>query len=121
MDNKQKKLLGLSLIVSAITMLFTLLIAPGKSKKTSRFLSVLALIEGLAGLFVATEEPRRQLRDRRAETELDDSELFDEDEADDAVSVIHAELSRTQEGEDATPRLNREIPCDEDATEADFI
>lgn len=121
MDNKQKKLLGISLIVSAITMLFTLLIAPSKNKKTSRFLSVLAFIEGLVGLFVTTEEPRRQLRNRRSETELDDSELFDEDEADDAVSVIHAEISRAQETDDAAPHLDREIPCDEDATEADFI
>ena len=121
MDNKQKKVLGISLIVSAITMLFTLLIAPSKSKKTSRFLGVLAFLEGLAGLFVATEEPRRLRREHRAEVLTEDGELFDEDEADDAVSVIHAELSHTHEGEGGAPRLHIEVPCDEDACEEDFI
>ncbi|MBE6662791.1 MAG: hypothetical protein E7606_05910 [Ruminococcaceae bacterium] len=120
MDNKQKKILGISLIVSAITMLFTLIIAPARNKKTSRFLGFLAALEGLAGLFVTLEEPRRLLRQRRAELVVDDGELFDEDEADDAVSVIHAELSHSGEGEGA-PALHFDVPCDEEASEEDFI
>ncbi|MBO5305868.1 MAG: hypothetical protein J6B12_03805 [Clostridia bacterium] len=99
MDNKQKKLLGISLIVSAITMLFTLLVVPSRNKKASRFLGFLAVIEGLAGLFVATEEPRRELRRKKAEAFEDDGELFEEDEADDAADVIYAELSHTNEAD----------------------
>jgi len=120
MDNKQKKILGISLIASAITMLFTLIIVPSKSKKTSRFLSVLALLEGLAGLFVATEEPRQELRRRRAEALCDDAELFGDDEADDAASAIHSSLAYASEGEASAPHLHIEIPTDGEA-EADFI
>ena len=120
MDNKQKKVLGLSLIVSAITMLFTLLVAPSKDKRGSRFLAVLAFFEGLAGLLVAVEEPRRLLHRRSGDVEVDEDELFDEAEALAADSAMYAEPS--QEGEcECAPSLNREIPCDDEATEADFM
>ena len=120
MDNKQKKVLGLSLIVSAITMLFTLLVSPSKDKRGSRILAVLAFLEGITGLLVAVEEPRRLLHRRSGDVEIDEGELFDEAEATEADSAMYADPSRECECECA-PTLNREIPCDDEATEADFM
>ena len=117
MDKQNKKFLGISLIVSAITMLFTLLVAP-KDKRGARLLAFVAFLEGMAGLLVAVEEPRRLIRHRHADVEIDDGELFDEAEALDADSALYAEASG--EGECA-PCLNREVPCDEEATEEDFM
>ena len=117
MDKQNKKFLGISLIVSAITMLFTLLVAP-KDKKGARLLAFVAFLEGMAGLLVAVEEPRRLIRRRRADVEIDEDELFDEDEAPLADSVLYAEGAH--EGESA-PSLCREVPCDEEATEEDFM
>ncbi len=119
MDKQNKKFLGISLIVSAITMLFTLLVAP-KDKKGARILAFIAFLEGMAGLLVAVDEPRRLIRRRSADVEIDEGELFDEDEALDADSVLHAEGARENEGEGA-PSLCCDVPCDDEATEADFM
>ena len=115
MDKQNKKFLGISLIVSAITMLFTLLVAP-KDKKGARLLALVAFLEGMAGLLVAVDEPKRLIRRPSLDLELDDEELFGEDED----SVLYAELSRENEDEDA-PTLCRDVPCDDETTEEDFM
>ena len=117
MDKQNKKFLGISLIVSAVTMLFTLLVAP-KDKKGARLLALVAVLEALAGLCVAVEEPKRLLRRRKLDVDIGGEELFGEDEDTDAV--LYAELSRDGEGEGA-PALCRDVPCDEEATEEDFM
>ncbi len=119
MDKQNKKFLGISLIVSAVTMLFTLLVAP-KDKKGARLLALVAVLEALAGLCVAVEEPKRLLRRRKLDVEIDDEELFGDDEEQAILSAMQAELSRDGEGEGA-PVLCRDVPCDEEATEEDFM
>ena len=110
---KNKKLIGFSLVVSAFTMILTLFVAPSSDKKTSRFLSAIALIGGLIGAAMACEHACCRLSKKQIELDEDD-ELFDE-EIDDTVSVIHADHM------DDTDGLHAEIPRDEEATEADFI
>ena len=118
LDKQNKKFLGISLIVSAITMLFTLLVAP-KDKKGARLLAFVAFLEGMAGLLVAVDEPKRLIRRPSLDLKLDDEELFGEDETLDA-SALFSELSRENEGEEA-PTLCRDVPCDDEATEEDFM
>ena len=113
---KNKKLIGLSLVVSAFTMLLTLFVAPASDKKTSRFLSALALIGGLIGVALACEQACCRLKKKQPALD-DDDELFDEEDLDGAVEVIHAE----EEGDDCATVLHSEVPCDEEATEAVFI
>lgn len=108
LEKKHKKVVGISLIVSAVTMLVTMLAAPSKeNRKASRTLGVLAALEALVGLAALLEEPGRLLRRKAKEPLLDEEELFFEDEEDDAVTVVHA--------------VPPEIPCDEEASEADFM
>ena len=112
---KNKKLVGISLIVSAITMLLTLFVAPSNDKKTARFLSAIALVGGLIGALMACEQAMSHLKKKAIVLDEDEDELlFDEDSIED-VSVIHAE------SEDAATVLHCDVPCDEDATEADFV
>ena len=112
---KNKKLIGLSLVVSAFTMLLTLFVAPSSDKKTSRFLSALALIAGLVGALMACEQACCRVKKKAISIDEDEDDvLFDEDAIED-VSVIHAE------SEEPEPVLHCDIPCDEEATEEDFI
>lgn len=112
---KNKKLVGISLVVSAITMLLTLFVAPSNDKKTARFLSAIALVGGLIGALMACEQAMCHLKKKAIVPDEDEDELlFDEDSIED-VSVIHAE------SEDAVTILHCDVPCDEDATEADFV
>ena len=112
---KNKKLIGLSLVVSAFTMLLTLFVAPSSDKKTSRFLSAFALIAGLVGALMACEQACCRMMKKKAiaPDEGEDDVLFDEDGIED-VTVIHAESEER-------PILHCDVPCDEEATEEDFI
>ena len=108
---KNKKLIGISLVVSAFTALLTLFVAPSSDKKTARFLSALALIAGLVGALMACEQACSRLKKKAVVIDEDEDDvLFDEDAIED-VSVIHAE----------SEVLHCDVPCDEEATEADFI
>ena len=112
---KNKKLVGISLVVSAITMLLTLFVAPSNDKKTARFLSAIALVGGLIGALMACEQAMSHLKKKAIVLDEDEDELlFDEDSIED-VSVIHTE------SEDAATVLHCDVPCDDEATEADFI
>lgn len=118
MNKKNKQILGTSLLLSGFAVLATMMFVPSKDKKTSRVLSFIALISGVVGFLLTSNLPKRFFKTK--ERVADDGELFEEEDLDDTISVIHAELSDTEDGE-ATPKLNIEIPCDEEATEEDFI
>ena len=53
--------------------------------------------------------------------DMADVEFFDEDELDDISTAMGAELSHSDEEGDGMPRINRDIPRDEEASEADFV
>ncbi len=117
MNKKFKQTLGVSLIASAITLLFSLAAFSDSKKKTSPFMGFLAVIGGFLGLFLVKEKlPLPQKR-----TAGEPVELFDESDLDDIDALVNAELSHTNDGEDSgAPRLNIEIPRDDEASEADF-
>ena len=112
---KNKKLVGFSLVVSAISVLLTLFVAPSNDKKTSRVLSAIALVGGLIGALMACEQACARLGKKATVLDEDEDDfLFDEDAIED-VSVIHTE------SEDAATVLHCDVPCDDEATEADFV
>ena len=101
MNNKKRKILSISLVASAISMLFTILFVSSREKKGARILGVVALLEAIVGFFVLLEDPRsllRSLRRRAAKIE----EVYEDVDAEEPCMDMS------------------DIPCDDEATEADF-
>ena len=92
MQKRTKFIIGVSLVVSAISTMFTFIALCAKKKNAWAAFTSIAAIEGLAGLLLIENEPiNRKLQERRrakaeAQEEIDelfieDDELLDEDEA----------------------------------------
>lgn len=92
MQKRTKFIIGVSLVVSAISTMFTFIALCAKKKNAWAAFTSIAAIEGLAGLLLIENEPiNRKIQERRrakaeAQEEIDelfieDDELLDEDEA----------------------------------------
>ena len=126
LTRRNKEIVGISMLISAVSLLFTFISLACRKRSALTALAMLMAAEGAAGAALLVEEPvRRKRAARRAvkeaeEAELDGvEELFSEEEADEAAAHIRGELGGKEEESDG-PRALREIPRDEDATEADF-
>ncbi|MBQ3483865.1 MAG: hypothetical protein IJA78_06825 [Clostridia bacterium] len=126
LTRKNKEIVGISMLISAVSLLFTFITLACRKRSALTALAMLMAAEGAAGAALLVEEPvRRKRAARRAAKEADEAaideveELFSEDEADEADARIRGVLSDKEE-ESEGPRSLREIPRDEDATEADF-
>ena len=95
MQKRTKFIIGVSLVVSAISTMFTFIALCAKKKNAWAAFTSIAAIEGLAGLLLIENEPiNRKIQERRrAKAEVqedidelldDDADLLDEDEADEA-------------------------------------
>lgn len=95
MQKRTKFIIGVSLVVSAISTMFTFIALCAKKKNAWAAFTSIAAIEGLAGLLLIENEPiNRKIQERRrakAEAQedvdelfIEDDELLDEDEADEA-------------------------------------
>lgn len=112
MQKRTKFIIGVSLVVSAISTMFTFIALCAKKKNAWAAFTSIAAIEGLAGLLLIENEPiNRKIQERRrskAEVQEDidelldeDAELLDEDEADeDVAEEDDAEADDKADGED---------------------
>ena len=115
MNKRTRLFVGIALIVSAITTLFTFISLCFKKKGMLAALATLAAAEGVIGL--ALIEDNKGRRKKRA---VADEELFDGDALEFAEATVDAELSDIDDENPSAPRIDFEIPKDEDACEDDF-
>ena len=115
-----KENLGISMLISAISLVFTFLVLAVRKKSLLQAMLVFAAAEGAVGALLVTERERKKEQAQAAAAE-EPEELFDEEESREAELRVRSVLGgqRDDEYED-TPAVRREIPRDEDATEADF-
>lgn len=120
LDQKQRHIVGISLVFSAISLMLSFIVLCFKKKSLLSAILALAAAEGIVGLSMIKdiELPKKEA----AEDEEEPSELFDDEELAYAESVIDAELSQRNDTEaPAAPNAKREIPKDDEASEADFM
>ena len=119
MNKRTKFFIGVALIISAISTTLTFISLCFKKKSALAALAALATAEGIIGLSLIEDN---NLICRKKAKEVDDSELFGDEDIDLAMSGIDAELTYKNDGEGAgTSHIRYEIPKDEEASEADFI
>ncbi|MBQ7294108.1 MAG: hypothetical protein IJW79_10265 [Clostridia bacterium] len=116
MNKRTKLFIGIALIVSAITTLFTFISLCFKKKSAIAALAALAAAEGLVGLALI-EDNKGRFRKKSVAT---DAELFEGDAVEFAEATVGAELSDLDDENSSAPRIDFEVPKDEDASEDDF-
>ena len=125
MQKRTKFMIGVSLVVSAITTTVAFIALCIKKKNAWQALLAIAATEGLVGLALIEDKiPERITINRPKKVNVEETEeMFDDEDIDEALSTINAELSHTNddEGANTSPRINTEIPRDDEASEADFI
>ncbi len=120
LSQRIKENLGISMLISAISLVFTFLVLAVRKKSLLQAMLVFAAAEGTVGALLVLERERKKEQAEAAANE-EPEELFDEEESREAELRVRSVLGgqRDDEYED-TPAVRREIPRDEDATEADF-
>ena len=126
LTRRNKEIVGISMLISAVSLLFTFITLACRKRSALTALAMLMAAEGAAGAALLVDEPvRRAKAARRAAKKAEEEEmseveeLFSEEEIDEAAAHIRTVLAgRQEEGE--LPRALRDIPQDEDASEADF-
>lgn len=120
LSQRIKENLGISMLISAISLVFTFLVLAVRKKSLLQAMLVFAAAEGTVGALLVMERERKKEQAEAAANE-EPEELFDEEESREAELRVRSVLGgqRDDEYED-TPAVRREIPRDEDATEADF-
>ena len=120
LDKKQRHIIGISLVFSAISLMISFIVLCFKKKSLLSAVLALAAVEGIVGLSMVKdiELPKKKTE----EDEEEPSELFEDEDLAYAEAVIDAELSQRNDGEaPAAPNAKREIPKDDEASEADFM
>ncbi len=121
MNRRTKFMIGISLIVSAITTTFAFLSLCLKKKSAWKAILALATVESLVG-FALIEDKIPQVKIGKARKLTEPEEIFDESELDDVISAIDADLSVSSDDESIdAPHIHNDIPRDDEASEADFI
>ena len=116
MNKKTKFFIGIALVISAITTLFTFISLCFKKKSAIAALAALAAAEGLIGLALIEDNKGRFCKKSVAA----DIALSEGDTVEFAEATADAESSDT-DGENASDsRIEFEIPKDEEACEDDF-
>ena len=119
LTRRQKETVGFSMLFSAITLMISFIVIACRRRSILAALAAIAAAEGVAGYLLLTDPQPNKPRKRKKAAEGDEEELFDEQECREADAHIRRVLGGKQ-GEETAPSVLREIPQDEDATEADF-
>jgi|GEM_PF-2035023 len=123
LTRRQKETVGFSMIFSAITLMVSFAVIACRKRSILAALAAVAAAEGVTGYLLLTDpKPRKSCRARKGQKCADkeaEEELFDAEECREADAHIRQVLGG-RHNEEAAPRVLREIPRDEDATEADF-
>ena len=128
MKKRTRHIIGLSVLASAFATLITFVVLLAKKKNAWKAFLAITAVEGVVGLALLYDEilPRLPLK-KKEKTETEDGEeaeeLFDEEDVDQARSAIDAELSHNGDDDaaNADPRIDNEIPRDDEASEEDFL
>ncbi len=114
LTRRQKETIGFSLLLSAAVPTAALLLTVGRRRGLPMALAAAAAVQGVAGyLFLTDPKPAARKKNPPEERLFTDSEC----------RMAEAHIRRVLGGrhdEEAAPRVLREIPRDEDATEEDF-
>ena len=114
MNKRTKLFVGIALLVSAFATFFTFISLCFKKKGMLSALATFAAAEGLIGLALIEDNGKRRPK-TAAEA---DAEIFADDIIDLAEAAIDADLGDFEDED--TPKLDFDVPKDEDATEEDF-
>ena len=114
LTKRMKEALGLSMLISAVSMVVTFVVLSCKKRSVLAALAAMAAVEGVCGACLLADR-----RTKRAGGEACEEELFTEEECREVERCMRGVLGN-RHSDDAAPRVLREIPRDEEATEADF-
>lgn len=114
LTTRMKEALGLSMLISAASLVVTFVVLSCKKRSVIAALAAMAAVEGAWGACLLSKKKMEKAR-----SEAREDELFNEEECREAHVRIRGVLGNRHDQEVA-PRVLREIPRDEDATEADF-
>ena len=118
LTRRMKETLGISMLISAVGLVVTFVAVACRKRSLLAAIALLAAGELVAGACLV-EDAKPASRARKAKNALSEEELFTDAECREAHAHIRNVLCGRHEEEPA-PRVIREIPRDEDATEADF-
>ncbi len=128
MNKENKRLLGLSALLSAFVLSFAFIVLAVRKKSIAgAILAVLAAAGSAAGtgaMLNALFAPDTEGEHVPDAVDADDeTELFDADEAKEAACLMRHVLGGKRDGETVqdTPSVRPQIPQDDEATEADFM
>ena len=113
LSRRQKENIGFSMLISAIGLVITFITLACRKRSIFAAFAAMAVAEGALGYLLLTDPDPRKSKKHGEE------ELFTEEECREADAHIRQMLRGKQDGE-ATRKILKEIPRDEDATEADF-
>ena len=113
LTRKQKDRIGLGALISAVVLTVTFITLSFRKRSILAALAAMAMASGAVGGLLLTDS------DAQSRAKHGEEELFDEQECREADAHIRRVLGGKQ-GEETAPSVLREIPQDEDATEADF-
>ena len=120
LTRKQKETVGFSMLFSALVLMISFVVTACRRRSILAALAAIAAAEGVTGYLLLTDpQPAKPRKRKKKVPEGEEEELFDEQECREADAHIRRVLGGKQ-GEEAAPSVLREIPQDEDATEADF-
>ena len=114
LTNRIKEVLGLSLLISAVSLVVNVVVLACKKRSLLGALAAVAAAEGVCGACLLAKKKMKKVQGEPAE-----DELFTEEECKEANARMRGVLGNRHDQEVA-PKILREIPRDEDATEADF-
>lgn len=120
LTRKAKEMLGISMLISATSLVIGFIVLAYRKKSIAAAVLALAAAEGVTGAVLLSDATsRRRARSARRRADAEELELFDDAECRAATAHMQSVLGgRHDEGEPAS--MLREIPRDEEATEADF-
>ena len=111
MLKKTRLYVGIALVVQAFSSMFMFLILCTKKKSIAAAFLAVAAMNGVAGAYLLYQHKS----DMKEEEEFDPSLYFSDDDFTFDDSMINADIYGRENG-----TLSDEIPCDDEATEADF-
>lgn len=119
-----KEILGVSAVLSAFALCVTFIVLAVRKKSVVQALLAIAAAEGAVGaaVLLTKEHVKNNTKPAASEEEVDDEELFDDEECEEAELRVRSVLGGRRDEESAgAPSARREVPRDEEATEADFL
>lgn len=124
-----KRTLGLSMLISGVTVMASAIALAGKKSGVLGKVATVATVGGIAGVCLLTDVDEK-IKERVVATRTavalpctdgTDDEMFTPAECRRAAAHIRSVLGGKHDDGEVIPRVRREVPRDEDASEDDFL